>query len=69
MSKCFFAAVFFPSFFTEIIIFVSSLSFSARDVLPYFKKFQDFVGEVENKEKYHGTGGPLGVMPTAHVQV
>ena len=37
--------------------------------MPYFKKFQDFVGEVENKDKYHGTGGPLGVMPTAHVQV
>lgn len=43
--------------------------FLQRDVLPYFKKFQDFVGDVDNKEKFHGTGGPMGVMPTAQVQV
>ncbi len=37
-----------------------------KDVLTYFKKSEDFAGEVENKERYHGVGGPLGVQHGAH---
>ena len=37
-----------------------------KDVLPLFKKTEDFSGEVENREKYHGTGGPQGVQTTPH---
>ncbi len=47
--------------------FIKCLHF--RHVLPRFKRFQNFVGDVENKDKYHGMGGLLGVMPTAYVQV
>ena len=32
-----------------------------RDVLPFFKMSEDFMGEVEDKEKYHGQGGDLKV--------
>ncbi len=31
------------------------------DVLPLFKKSEDFKEEVEGKERYHGVGGPLSV--------
>ena len=37
-----------------------------EDVLPYFKKSEDFSGEVDDKERYHGTGGPIGVGPAVH---
>ena len=29
--------------------------------MPYFKKSENFVGEVRNKEKFHGVGGELSV--------
>ena len=32
-----------------------------QDVLPFFKMSEDFVGEVEDKEEYHGLGGDLKV--------
>jgi len=31
------------------------------DVLPFFKKSENFQSDVENKKKYHGTGGKLAV--------
>ena len=31
------------------------------DVLPYFRKSEDFVGEVEDRERYHGQGGAMKV--------
>ena len=32
-----------------------------EDVLPYFKKSEQFVGEVEDREKYHGQDGDMKV--------
>ena len=32
-----------------------------EDVLPYFKKSENMESDVSNKEKFHGTGGPLTV--------
>jgi len=32
-----------------------------KDVMPFFKKSENFKGEIESKEKYHGTGGRLTV--------
>jgi choline dehydrogenase-like flavoprotein len=32
-----------------------------EDVLPFFTKSEDFVGEVEDKERYHGQGGDMKV--------
>ena len=37
-----------------------------EDVLKYFKRSENFADEVENKERYHGTGGPLGVQNIPH---
>ncbi len=37
-----------------------------EDVLPYFKKSEKFVGDVGNKEKYHGGDGPLRVQPGSY---
>ena len=34
---------------------------SYQDVLPYFKKSQDYHESDDFDEKYQGTGGPLGV--------
>jgi len=31
------------------------------DVLPYFKKSENMSSDIENREKFHGTDGPLGV--------
>jgi len=31
------------------------------DVLPYFKKSENMVSEFKNRDKFHGTDGPLGV--------
>ena len=39
-----------------------------EDILPLFKKSEDFVGEIENKDYYHGTGGRLGVQKATHWQ-
>ncbi len=36
------------------------------DVLPLFRRSEDFVGEVEDREKYHGAGGRLGVQPSPY---
>ena len=30
-------------------------------MLPYFKKSENFVSEVRNKDKFHGVGGELTV--------
>ena len=35
---------------------------SYKDVLPYFKKCERFAGDLENKDKYHGTQGKMGVQ-------
>mgnify|MGYP002628322036 FL=1 len=32
-----------------------------EDVLPYFKKSEDFIGEVEDREQNHGQGGDMKV--------
>jgi len=37
-----------------------------QDVLPFFKKSEDFVGQVEDKEKYHGQGGDMKVTSEGH---
>ena len=37
-----------------------------EDVLPYFKKSEDFDSEVENKEEYHNIGGALTVTTSNH---
>ena len=37
-----------------------------EDVLPFFKKSEDFVGQVEEKEKYHGQGGDMKVTTEGH---
>ena len=37
-----------------------------QDVLPFFKKSEDFVGEVEDEEKYHGKGGDMKVTTDGH---
>ena len=37
-----------------------------QDVLPFFKKSEDFVGEVEDEEKYHGRGGDMKVTTDGH---
>ncbi len=39
-----------------------------KDVLPYFKKSEKFVGSLSNAaEKHHGRSGPMGVQETAHL--
>jgi len=42
---------------------------SYQEVLPFFKKSQNFVGKITgDQDKYHGQGGPLAVMPTGNYQ-
>ncbi len=38
-----------------------------KDVLQYFKKSEEFNGEVVDKELYHGQSGPFSVQPTPSV--
>ena len=39
-----------------------------QDVLPFFKKSEDFVGDVEDREEYHGQGGDMKVTSEGHKQ-
>ena len=39
-----------------------------QDVLPFFKKSEDFVGSVEDREVYHGQGGDMKVTSEGHKQ-
>ena len=39
-----------------------------QDVLPFFKKSEDFVGDVEDREEYHGQGGDMKVTSKGHKQ-
>ena len=39
-----------------------------QDVLPFFKKSEDFVGDVEDRDEYHGQGGDMKVTSEGHKQ-
>ena len=39
-----------------------------QDILPFFKKSEDFVGDVEDREEYHGQGGDMKVTSEGHKQ-
>ena len=46
--------------------FLLSTTLLYQDVLPYFKKSENLVSKVRNKEKYHGVGGELTVTEDNH---
>ncbi|XP_035714028.1 glucose dehydrogenase [FAD, quinone] isoform X2 [Folsomia candida] len=51
-----------PNDFDNWAKLTGDLSWSYENVLPYFKKSEDYSGNYPDP-KYHGTGGPLAVTP------